>query len=139
MGRPANQYVAGREARQLLVRTLPGSRRGTVKAHLRRAESIAQLIWRRWNVGPRQWQAKHLRWYLTTHALNQQPSTAYRDWLTIRALAHALGQADNWLHHLQGSWIRPTGQSGALQTGRPPKLPATAQHTRSNVSAIMSR
>lgn len=65
MANPANQHQAARIARDLLVRRLPGSRRGTVKAHLQRAELIAESIWRRWQVGPYQWQAKHLRWYLT--------------------------------------------------------------------------
>ena len=44
MASPANQQQAARIARDLLVRRLPGSRRGTVNAHLQRAELIAETI-----------------------------------------------------------------------------------------------
>ena len=64
MANPANQRQAARIAHDLLVRRLPGSRRGSVRAHLQRAERIAESIWRRWQMGPFQWQTKHLRWYL---------------------------------------------------------------------------
>jgi hypothetical protein len=123
MSRPANQQAAARHALALLARTLPGSRRGTVRAHLQRARHIADTIWRRWQVGPHQWQVKHLRWYLTTQLGPFTPSTRYRHWLTVRALIAALGKGDSWLPQLQGPWVRPTGQSGALKPGRPPKLP----------------
>ncbi len=139
MGRPPNQLAAGREARELLARTLPGSRRGSVKAHLHRAEAIARLVWRRWHLGPRQWQVKHLRWYLSVHATRQQPSTAYRHWLTIRALVHALGRAEQWLPHLSGPWVRPTGEPGTLRNGRPPKLPAVVQQTSTNRNEYVPR
>ncbi|MCA9860888.1 MAG: hypothetical protein KC438_14260, partial [Thermomicrobiales bacterium] len=65
MSRPANQQAAAGMAKAMLVRRLPGSRHGSVRAHLQRAERIAESIWRRWQVGPHQWQVKHLRWYLS--------------------------------------------------------------------------
>jgi hypothetical protein len=123
MAVPSNQNQAARQARDLLARTLPGSRRGTVRAHLQRAEAIGEIIWRRWQVGPRQWQVKHLRWYLTEKINIYTPGTRYRHWLTVRALVCALGHHDHWLSHLQGPWLRPTGHAGALQAGRPAKLP----------------
>lgn len=123
MARPANQGAAARQARALLVRSLPGSRRGSVRAHLQRAERIANSLWPRWQVGPYQWQAKHLRWYLTTQTEAYTHGTRYRHWLTVRALASALGKGDHWLHHLQGPWLRPTGEAGALKVCRPRKLP----------------
>jgi len=52
MARPANQQAAASVSHALLVRRLPGSRRGSVRAHLQRAERIAESIWRRWQVGP---------------------------------------------------------------------------------------
>ena len=67
MSRPANHRAAARQARSLLANRLPGSRRGTVRQHLARAGLIAQVIWRRWQVGPYQWRLKHLRWYLVEH------------------------------------------------------------------------
>ena len=123
MSRPANQWAAASMARVMLVRRLPGSRRGSVRAHLQRAERIAEQIWRRWQVGPHQWQVKHLRWYLSVPAKAFTPGTRYRYWLTIRALVCALSRSEHWLVRLQGPWIRPTGQSGDLKTGRPAKLP----------------
>lgn len=123
MASPPNQTAAARQARDLLVRTLPGSRRGTVRAHLQRARLIAELIWRRWQAGPHQWRVKHLRWYLNTCTSQYAPGTRYRHWLTIRALVVALGRDEAWSPHLQGPWLRPTGQGGVLKTGRPPKLP----------------
>ena len=78
MANPANQQQAARIARDLLVRRLPGSRRGSVRAHLQRAELIAEIIWRRWQVGPYQWQVKHLRWYLVEKTQHLTSGTRYR-------------------------------------------------------------
>lgn len=124
MARPANQREAAAQAKGLLVRTLPGSRRGSVRLHLRRAESIGEIVWRRWQVGPRQWQVKHMRWYLAEKTSHYTSGTRYRHWLTVRALVYALGWGDDWLPYLQGPWLRPTGQAGDLKAGRPPKLPS---------------
>jgi hypothetical protein len=123
MSNPANQGRAAHQARALLARCLPGSRRGTVATHLARAERIADVIWRRWQVGPYRWRLKHLRWYLTTQTSGYGPSTRYRHWLTMRVLVQSLGHADTWLPQLQGPWVRPTGQTGPLRSGRAPKLP----------------
>jgi len=123
MANPANQQQAVRIARNLLVRRLPGSRRGTVRAHLQRAELIAETIWRRWHVGPYQWQAKHLRWYLVEKTKQLTPSTRYRHWLTVRTLVLTLSTDEHWLPLLQGPWLRPTGEAGKLKTGRPIKRP----------------
>ena len=123
MSNPANQHAAAGEARALLARRLPGARRGTVAAHLARAERIADTIWRRWQVGPRRWRLKHMRWYLTTQTTVFTPGSRYRHWLTLRALAIALGHGDDWLGRLNGPWVRPTGQGGRLGIGRPMARP----------------
>ena len=118
MSRPANQRAAARQARALLANRLPGSRRGSVRQHLARSGHIAQTIWRRWQVGPYQWQLKHLRWYLVERTREYTSSTRYRHWLTVRLLIHALDR-DGWLERLDGPWVRPNGVRGALQVGRP--------------------
>jgi hypothetical protein len=123
MANPANQRQAARIAHDLLVRRLPGSRRGSVRAHLQRAELIAESIWRRWQMGPFQWQAKHLRWYLTEETKRMTSGTRYRHWLTVRLLVFALHKEEHWLPLLQGPWIRPTGEAGKLKSGRPIKCP----------------
>lgn len=123
MANLANQQQAGRIARNLLIRRLPGSRHGTVRAHLQRAAIIAETIWRRWQVGPYQLQVKHLRWYLVEKTSHLTTGTRYRHWLTVRLLVLALTREEDWLPRLVGPWIRPTGESGKLKTGRPIKHP----------------
>ncbi|MEM8816801.1 MAG: hypothetical protein AAGE85_13325 [Pseudomonadota bacterium] len=101
---------------------MPGSRRGTVRRHLTRAEHIARTIYRRWQVGPYQWRLKHVRWYLVECTNHHTGSTRYRHWLTVRQLIFALDR-DGWIERLDGPWVRPTGERGALKAGRPPLEP----------------
>jgi len=123
MTNPATPQAAARQARALLAKRLPGSRRGTVAAHLARAERIGEAIWRRWQVGPYRWRVKHLRWYLTVGTRALTPSTRYRHWLTVRVLVEALAQRGDWLARLEGPWVRPTGEAGPLRSGRPRRRP----------------
>lgn len=118
MSRPANQRAAARQARSLLANRLPGSRRGTVRQHLARSGHIARIVWRRWQVGPYQWQLKHLRWYLLARTADLSSGTRYRHWLTVRLLIFALDK-DDWIDRLDGPWVRPSGVRGALKVGRP--------------------
>ena len=118
MSRLANHRAAARIARSLLANRLPGSRRGTVRQHLARSGYIAQTIWRRWQVGPYQWQLKHLRWYLVERTNEHASGTRYRHWLTVRLLILALDH-DGWIERLDGPWVRPNGERGALKAGRP--------------------
>ena len=123
MSRPANHRAAARQARSLLANRLPGSRRGTVRQHLARAGLIAEVIWRRWQVGPYQWRLKHLRWYLVEQTGEYASGTRYRHWLTVRLLILALDR-DDWIERLDGPWVRPSGERGTLKPGRPPNLPS---------------
>jgi len=120
--RPATARQAA-AAHGLLNRCLPGPRRTTVRAHVRRAEAIAKVIYRRCLVGPYQWQVKHVRWYLEHGTNHFNPSTRYRHWLTVRLLTIALGKERDWIHHLNGPWQRPTGEIGELKLGRRIKRP----------------
>jgi len=122
MRRPANYRIAGLQAKSLLAKRLPGSRRGTVRQHLARSQRIAELIWRRWHIGPGQWRLKHLRWYLLARTAHLGSGTRYRHWLTVRQLIVALDK-DGWIERLDGPWVRPNGERGALKPGRPPNLP----------------
>jgi len=123
MSRPPNQRAAARQARSLLANRLPGSRRGTVRQHLARAQRLAQIIWQRWQVGPYQWRLKHLRWYLQERTDDYTTGTRYRHWLTVRLLILALDH-DGWIERLDGPWVRPTGVRGALKAGRPISEPS---------------
>lgn len=124
MSRPPNHRAAARQARSLLANRLPGSRRGTVRQHLARAQRLAQVIWQRWQVGPYQWQLKHLRWYLQECTGDYTTGTRYRHWLTVRLLILALDH-DGWIERLDGPWVRPTGVRGALKAGRPVSEPSS--------------
>lgn len=119
----ANQNQAAREARALLIRSLPGSRHGSVKGHIKRAEHIAEKIWRRFQRGPHQWQQKDVRWFLTAVTSELASPSRYDYWRTVRVLLNALQKFEAWEPLLQGPWIRPTGERGAMKVGRPPKLP----------------
>lgn len=123
MARPPNQHVAAKKARALLSRRMPGLDPTTVREHVVRAERAASEIWRRWQVGPWQWQVKHPRWYLEHRTDGMKPGTRYRHWLTIRALVYALERSDDWEPRLKGPWLRPTGDGAELKVGRPPSLP----------------
>ena len=128
MSRPANQRAAARQARSLLAGRLPGSRRGTVRQHLARAGHVARIIWRRWQVGPYQWQLKHLRWYLQECTGQLAVGTRYRHWLTVRLLIFALDH-DGWIKRLDGPWVRPSGIRGALKAGRPVLEPSPSNES----------
>jgi len=124
MSRPATHKQAARQAAALLVRRLPGARGTTVPAHLRRARAIAADVYRRWQLGPSQWQVKHLRWYLEHRANRFEPSAQYRYWLTVRVLVIALDKDADWLPRLKGPWERPIlTEGGAVGIGRPLKRP----------------
>lgn len=100
----------------LLKRSLPGSKT-SIAGHIERGERIAQAIQQRFGIRePRQWQAKHLRWVLERWASKKSESTRYDYWRTVRVLAAALGNWQDWRPYLEGEWCR----HGV--GGRPPKL-----------------
>ena len=129
MNRATNQWAAARQAKALLAKRLPGSRRGTVRHHLVRAGHIATSIWLRWHVGPSQWRLKHLRWYLAERTGQFSNGTRYRHWLTVRLLIMSL-EHDGWIERLDGPWARPTGVRGTLKAGRPVLEPAPSARGR---------
>ena len=100
--RPANQQQAVRHMEYLLKRKVKGNRRTRVKEHMNRAKRIAIVIWVRFQVGPYQYQLKHLVWYLNTQTLHLKPATRYRDWLTLQQIIYSLNKADTWLPLFQG-------------------------------------
>ncbi|MEE8060092.1 MAG: hypothetical protein V3T17_20005 [Pseudomonadales bacterium] len=57
--RPANQQQAMQHMAHLLNRKLTGNRHAKVKEHTKRAQHIAAIIWKRFQVGPYQYQLKH--------------------------------------------------------------------------------
>lgn len=112
--RPANVQQAIRHMEHLLVRKLTGSRRNRVREHLTRATQIAGIIYGQFQVGPYQYQLKHLHWYLETQTHTLKPATRYRHWLTARIIINARDKSDNWLPRLQGAWTQPMKPESAV-------------------------
>ena len=102
---PRNHWMAGRQAAELLERRLRHLSAETRRRHIRRADQIAQTIWKRWHVGVYRWQLKHVRWVLSEREAAGSRHTYYQYVLTARLLADALGKG-SWDHVLLGSWCR---------------------------------
>ena len=106
--RPANQQQAIRHMEHLLKPKLTGNRSTKVKERINRARHIAAVIWVRFQVGPYQYQLKHLRWYLDVHSKDLKMGTRYRYRLAIRSIIEALNDKGRWLKQLSGPWGSPT-------------------------------
>ena len=124
MSRPANELQVAMQTELLLRRSLPGAR-ASVATHVRRAQRLAIVIYRRWQVGPHQWQCKHIRWALEHGISDLTPVSQYDYWLSVEKALVALGRRDDWLPRLRGPWLRPSGEDSRPRksTGRPPRLP----------------
>ena len=85
MSRPPTEYHARRQAVIILEKALPG-KRSNVSRRVDAAKNIAATIWRRWQVGPWEWQLKHLIWYLGHQVAKLSRSSRYDKWRTIRVL-----------------------------------------------------
>ena len=99
--RPANHQQAAIHMEYLLNRKISGCRRTKVKEHIQRAKRIAVIIWTRFQIGPYQYQLKHLAWYINTQTQHLQPATRYRHWLTVRYIVSALNKLDEWEQTLE--------------------------------------
>ena len=97
---PANQQQAKQHMEHLLNRKLKGNRSTRVKEHTQRAKKIAALIWKRFQVGPYQYQLKHLKWYLDTKIRHLKAATQYRHWLTVKNITIVLDKEIEWLGQL---------------------------------------
>ena len=104
--RPANQQQATQHMEHLLNRKLKGNRSTRVKEHTQRAKKIAAFIWKRFQVGPYQYQLKHLKWYLDTQIRLFKAATQYRHWLTVKNIIIALGKESDWIGGLGKSGWR---------------------------------
>ena len=85
MSHPPTENHAGRQAVSILEKALAG-KRANVTRRAKAAKNIAATIWRRWQVGPWEWQLKHLNWYLVHEVARLSPSAQYDKWRAIRVL-----------------------------------------------------
>ena len=56
----------------------------------------ADVIYRQFQIGPYQYQLKHLTWDLNTQTKHLKPNTRYRHWLTIKNILYALNKEADW-------------------------------------------
>ncbi len=119
MRHPSHERAAAYQARMLLADNLPAPRSPNYPSHCARAGHIAEVIWRRWQVGPYQMRFEHMLWYLAEQTAHCCTGTRYRHWLTVRLMILCLGHAVDWLDQLDGPWVRPSGKPGPLKDGRP--------------------
>lgn len=93
------------------------------KAHVRRIQKMMKWIFHEHGaVAGTTLKAKHVRSYFMRGPVSRMTiKTRYEHWLSCRKLLQAIDKFDDWYPHLSGPWIRPTGKSGKLQTGRPEK------------------
>lgn len=124
MSRPATELQAAMQVEQLLRRSLPGAS-ASVATHVRRAQRLAIVIYRRWQVGPHGWQCKHVRWALEHGISDLAPVSQYDHWRSLEKALVALGRRDDWLPRLRGPWLRPSGSDDSPRqaTGRPARMP----------------
>lgn len=94
--RPSSQQQAELQMDCLMKRRINGSR-AKVAEHRKRARQIAAILWAQYQVGPYQYQQKHIQWYLSCYLIAYSPATAYRHWLTIKQLITALGKETDWV------------------------------------------
>ena len=102
--RPANLQQAQQHMRHLLGKKITGRRGTRVKEHTKRALTIADALYRQFQIGPYQYRLHHLSWYLNNHIQHLKPSSQYRHWLTIRLIVIALDKDGQWLPLLKGAW-----------------------------------
>ncbi len=84
------------------------------KRHLIQAGVIQSDIEQHWGLKhPRQWQVKHLRWFLQKQQSTASAETCYRYWLTTQLLVLRLNRTNDWIPLLSGPWAQRTrpGQS----------------------------
>ena len=108
MSAPRNADEAGRVAKRLLSRSMRGGS-ATVRTECERAARAAGVIWCRWQVGPWQWQQKHVRWFLEHRTKEYSAWTRYRYWLTVERTLRVIKRYDDWAPGLKGPWLSPTG------------------------------
>lgn len=69
---------------------------------------IAGSIWRQYEIGPFQWQAKHLRWFLRDGTAELSMDDRHTYYLTVERVSQALGKWGRWEDDLaSGPWAIP--------------------------------
>jgi hypothetical protein len=95
-----------REARSIARRTFSGSRKNIYQKE-QHVVNAAELIRKRWDVAPKNWQAKHLRWFFEVALVDKSSGTRYRYYRYLRDALIEINKWDDVGKFLTGSWINP--------------------------------
>lgn len=95
-----------REARSIARRAFSGSRH-VIYQKEKHLVNAAEAIRHRWNVAPRQWQAKHVRWFLEVHLSGRSAGTRYRYFRYLRSVLVCMNKWDGIEVFIQGGWTAP--------------------------------
>ncbi len=85
-----------------LKRKLSGNRKIRVKEHRARAKQVAVVLWLRFQVGPYQYQFKHMHWYMDVYTKDLAPNTRYRHLITVRNIIQVLKKNAKWVILFEG-------------------------------------
>jgi len=105
MHRPS-QISVHRSARGLARRAFSGSA-DVVRRRGNHIVIVAEAIRQRWGMGPRDWQAKHIRWFFQVHKVDCSSGTKYRYFLCIKTVLIYMDKWSDWKNSLNGSWVKP--------------------------------
>ena len=91
---PPNAEIARIQVRELLsLPRIEKSERHLSSAakhrHLRRAETVTEVIYQRWKVGIWRWKEKHVLWYTNVYIADFSQATRYQYGLTVRRICRA--------------------------------------------------
>lgn len=113
---PNSISAAEAQAVQLLARATPGKSSG-VGRKVKTARQVAGEIFEQFQVGPWNWKAKHLDWYLQVATRELSAARRYDLWRAARAILMATGRADLvqlLARRKNATYLRPDGQPGEL-------------------------
>lgn len=95
-----------REARSISRRAFSGSR-NVIYQKEKHIVNCAEIIRKRWDVQPKNWQAKHLRWFLEVALMTKSSGTRYRYYRYLREVLKAVNKWDGVDPFLTGPWQKP--------------------------------
>jgi hypothetical protein len=95
-----------REARSIARLTFRGGRK-VLSQKEQHIVNSAELIRQRWNVSPKKWQAKHVRWILEVGLADRSAGTRYRYYRFLRQILKRMDKWDGVEPFLNGSWQNP--------------------------------
>lgn len=95
-----------REARSFSRRVFRGSRK-VIYEKEKHIVNASEAIRKRWDVGPKNWQAKHIRWFLQIYLKDRSVGTRYRYFRYLREILIAINKWDDFEPSLNGPWQFP--------------------------------